>query len=82
MTDAVRHLDTGLRWYDGLSLRRKHVLRLVEGARDFNHAHAFSAGVKQAQLSGGAFAGKLVEMPMGHAAVHELREADNIGAHP
>ena len=37
MTDAVRHLDAGVRRHDELSLRLKHALRADEGARDLNH---------------------------------------------
>ena len=40
-----------------------------------------SSRIKQAQLPGRALAGKFVEMPVGHTAVHELSETDNIGAH-
>jgi hypothetical protein len=41
-----------------------------------------SARVEQPQLAGGSLDSKLVEMPMGHATVHKLRKANNIGSCP
>jgi hypothetical protein len=67
-----------IRW-DGYSDDERHRRGADGRAASYKY---ISPRVKQAQLSGGAFAGILVEVPMGDAAVHELREADNIGAHP
>src|SRR4026207_763998 len=40
-----------------------------------------SSRVKQTEFPGRAFASEFIEVPVRHAAVHELREADDVGAH-